>query len=345
MSNSQTIAMPLNDPGTGLDSIFAEMRRQVEDSRHSFDEAGEVAARVAASLRRTGRLVLLGMGGSHAVNRVAEPLYREAGIDATALPISELIRTPITSGHRTVLVTSQSGESGEVLAYLRLSAANEERFGLTLDAGSTLARSVPSLIGHGGAERAFAATRSLYVSLALHARILHELGVRQDNALGATSRPVSGDIGAVADALASAGAAIFSGRGAMQGIAEAAALGLLELARVPSFALEGGQLRHGPLEALGPAIGVVFIRAAGAADSTPHLARICAEAGSPTVLVDASGLPPPAGIRRLAAPPCSGMDAALTLLPTLQALIIAIAQRRVVDVGAPLRSTKVTVET
>ena len=52
-----------------LDAIFAEMRRQVEDSRRSFDAAGEIALQIAASLRRTGRLVLLGMGGSHSVNR------------------------------------------------------------------------------------------------------------------------------------------------------------------------------------------------------------------------------------------------------------------------------------
>ncbi len=48
----------------------------------------------------------------------------------------------------------------------------------------------------------------------------------------------------------------------MQGVAEAVALGILELARMPSFALEGGQLRHGPVEALGPRLGVVFVRQA-----------------------------------------------------------------------------------
>jgi fructoselysine-6-P-deglycase FrlB-like protein len=330
---------------SALVAIHAEMARQAQDARASFLRNANPAGAAAASLRRTRRALLLGMGGSHAVNRVAEALYREAGIDATAHPVSEMLSAPIPLRSGTVLLTSQSGESGEIVRHLALHTAAKERFGLTLDAASTLARSVPSLIGYGGPERAFAATRSLYVSLALHARILHELGVRQDDALAATSRPASGDIGAVADALASAGAVILSGRGVMQGLAEAAALGLLELARMPSFALDGGQLRHGPLEALGPAIGVVFIRAAGAADSTPDLARICVEAGSPTVLVDASGLPPPAGVDTLAAPPCSGMGAALTLLPTLQALIIAIAQRRVVDVGAPLRSTKVTVET
>ena len=346
MSNSPIIPMADDPPPTSaLRAIYVEMERQGHDACESFARNAAAAGEVAASLRRTGRLLLLGMGGSHAVNRVAEALYREAGIDATAHPVSEMLSAPIPLRGATILFTSQSGESGEIVRYLALHPAAEERFGLTLDAGSTLARSVPSLIGYGGPERAFAATRSLYVSLALHARILHELGVRQDDALAAASRSASGDIDAVADALASADAVIFSGRGAMQGLAEAAALGLLELARMPSFALEGGQLRHGPLEALGPAISVVFIRAAGAADSTLDLARICVEAGSPTVLVDASGLPPPAGIRTLAAPPCSGMKAALTLLPTLQALIIGLAQRRVVDVGAPHRSTKVTVET
>ena len=322
------------------------MDRQSSDARESFAGAGEVAVRLAASARRTGRLILLGMGGSHAVNRVAEACYRDAGIDATALPASEMLHAPIPGRGRTVLITSQSGESGEVVAYLATDAAGEERFGMTLSPDSALARGVPCLIGHGGMEHAFAATRSLYLSLALHARVLHELGVSQDGAFQSAQHGATGAIDAAVSKLASVQAVIFSGRGAMQGIAEAAALCLLELARMPAFALEGGQLRHGPPEALGPGIGVVIIRQAGAgSDSGASLAKLCSEAGSPVVMFDLSGDPPPPEAVTISLPRASGMAAALAVLPPIQRFGIEIARRRIADIGAPVRSTKVTRET
>ena len=48
---------------------------------------------------------------------------------------------------------------------------------------------------------------------------------------------------------------VLSGRGMLHGVAEAAALNLMELARVPVLAQEGGQLRHGPMEILGRRLG------------------------------------------------------------------------------------------
>ena len=132
----------------------------------------------------------------------------------------------------------------------------------------------------------------------------------------------------------------------MQGIAEAAALCLLELARMPAFALEGGQLRHGPPEALGPGIGVVLIRQAGAgSDSSAALAKLCSEAGSPVVVFDLSGDPPSRDAVTIPLSRASGMAAALAVLPPIQQFGIEIARRRVADVGAPVRSTKVTRET
>jgi len=77
--------------GAGLRAIAQEMQRQRSDARRSFDASGAVASLLAGGLRAGSRLVLAGMGGSHAVNRVAEPLYRRAGIDAAAHPLSELI--------------------------------------------------------------------------------------------------------------------------------------------------------------------------------------------------------------------------------------------------------------
>jgi fructoselysine-6-P-deglycase FrlB-like protein len=323
------------------------MSRQAEDARQSFARNGEVAGKIATAVRQSGRLILLGMGGSHAVNRTAEVLYRKAGIDATAVVVSEALHAPIpTRGATPVLLTSQSGESGEIVAYLQRDTGGETRFGLTLNPDGALARSLPSLVGHGGIEQAFAATRSLYVSLALHARVLHEFGLPHDRIIETATKREAVPFEAATETLSAVDAVVFSGRAEMQGVAEAAALGMMELGRLPSFAMEGGQLRHGPVEALGPKLGIVFIRqASSGADTTPSLAKVCVDGGSPTIVFDLSGQAPVPGALTVAFAKCSGMEAALTVLPTLQRFIFEVARRRVGNVGEPVRSSKVTRET
>jgi len=101
----------------GLVAIDREMARQHEDALASFESNRETAAKVAASIRKNGRLVLLGMGASHAVARAVEPLYRAHGVDAIALPLSEQLGQPLPLAGKTVIVTSQSGESAEVLRW------------------------------------------------------------------------------------------------------------------------------------------------------------------------------------------------------------------------------------
>ena len=124
---------------SGLVAIDREMARQHADAIASFQDNAVMATKIAASMRRTGRLLLLGMGGSHAVGRAVEPLYRAHGIDAIALPLSEQLGQPLPLAGRTVLVTSQSGESAEVVRWFSEAGTDAETFGLTLKNASFLA--------------------------------------------------------------------------------------------------------------------------------------------------------------------------------------------------------------
>ena len=260
----------MNKPA-GLIAIEKEMARQNADAIASFEAAAPLAVTIAQSLRKTGRLLLLGMGGSHAVGRAVEPLYRSLGIDAVALPLSEQLGQPLPLVGKTILVTSQSGESAEVLRWFAEAGVRADTFGLTLEGGSTLARTVPSLVGAGGTENAFAATRSLTVSFALHLAVLSALGEDPAEALAILNAESKPDVDAAVAALSDVSAVVTSGR-RMQGVAEAIALGLTELSRIPCFSLEGGQLRHGPMEMLGPKVGVVLFRAKDATSElvAPH---------------------------------------------------------------------------
>lgn len=326
----------------GLAAIDREMARQHADAVASYEANTEMAAKAAASLKRTGKLLLLGMGGSHAVNRAVEPLYRAAGIDAIALPLSEQLGQPLSLEGRTIFVTSQSGESAEVLRWFDETGGNDDTFGLTLESSSFLARTAPSLVGAGGTELAFAATRSLTVSFALHLAVFAALGQNPESALAVLRAPRTLDIKPALSALADVATVVTSGR-RLQGVAEALALGLTELSRRPCFSLEGGQLRHGPMEMLGPSIGVVLFRGN---DPTAGLVTVMAasavEAGAPVIVFDGSEEDAVPGCVTLRFQPETGLAAIFQMLPVAQTLMIAFADARVENAGTPVRSTKIT---
>ncbi|MBZ9766240.1 SIS domain-containing protein [Mesorhizobium sp. CA6] len=327
---------------TGLLAIDREMARQHEDALASFASNQEVAAEIAASINKNGRLLLLGMGASHAVARAVEPLYRAHGIDAIALPLSEQLGQPLPLAGKTVIVTSQSGESAEVLRWFAETGDRTETFGLTLEAGSFLGRTVPCLVGAGGSELAFAATRSLTVTFALHLAILTALGDDPAGALAGLKAPQTVEIDAALAALRMVTTIVTSGR-KLQGVAEALALGFTELSRLPCFSLEGGQLRHGPMEMLGPSIGVVLFRGNDpTADLVTAMATSVVETGAPLIVFDASGKPPVAGAVTLRFKPASGLAAIFAMLPVAQSLMIAFADSRVENAGTPVRTTKIT---
>jgi fructoselysine-6-P-deglycase FrlB-like protein len=326
----------------GLLAIDREMVRQHADALASYADNAEMAARVAASLTATKKLLLLGMGGSHAVSRAVEPLYRALGIEAIAVPLSEQLGQPLPIEDRTVIVTSQSGESAEVLRWFSETGGTQETFGLTLEAGSSLAKATPSLVGAGGTELAFAATRSLTVSFGLHLSILTALGTDPAAALAALQAPEAQDVETALSAFSNVTTIVTSGR-RLQGLAEALALGLTELSRLPCFSLEGGQLRHGPMEMLGPKIGVVLFRGQ---DATAGLVTVMAvsvvEAGAPVVVFDASGEDPVAGTTTIRFKPASDLAAIFAMLPVAQRLMIAFAAGRADDAGTPVRAKKIT---
>lgn len=326
----------------GLVAIDREMACQFSDALVSFEDNREQAEKIAESLRKTGNLLLLGMGGSHAVGRAVEPLYRAHNIDAVAIPLSEQLGAALPIEGKTVLVTSQSGESAEVVRWFAEKKGQADIFGLTLDAGSFLASKVDCLVGHGGGELAFAATRSLTISFALHLAILAALGDDPQAALDVLKSSESVAIDTALDCIADVDTIVTSGR-TLQGVAEAIALGFTELSRVPSYSLEGGQLRHGPMEMLSPKVGVVLFKADDAtAPLVTAMAQSVVEAGAKLVVFDASGEPSVPGAVTISLPAARGLAAIFEILPAAQRLMMAFADKRVENAGTPVRSSKIT---
>jgi fructoselysine-6-P-deglycase FrlB-like protein len=286
---------------------------------------------------------MLGMGASHYANRICEPLYRALEIDAVAVPLSEAIYSPFANQDRVTLLVSQSGASGKVSKYLELFSSRQRQFGLTLEAQSSLAKGLPSLVAHGGTERGFAATRSLLLTLMLHASILEALGSNDD--LRSTFQSPIPNIDAALETVRASRTLIYSGRTHLQGLAEVCALHTAELARVPALALEGGLFKHGPLELLEPSFGVVFLRAAGpTASLTESLVQTCLRAGITPIVFDASGEPELSSTVTIPIAHHHGLSSAIATMLPLQKFVIGFAQQRIEDVAEPRFSSKVTAE-
>ena len=158
--------------------------------------------------------------------------------------------------------------------------------------------------------------------------------------------PVEPQVDAALAALADKTTIIISGRGVFRGVAEAASLMLMELARMPALGFETGQFRHGPMELLSPDAGVVLLCGEDADRAAARgLAETALAAGAGAVIFDCSGEAPLEAATTIALPPRRDLGAVLTMLPSLQRLIIAIAARKVDRVGEPIHSTKITRET
>lgn len=330
----------------GLVQLQTEIDHQFGDALATYQKLTRRAEIAAMMIQERGRLLLLGMGGSHWINRLVEPCYRAAGFDATAHVLSEYTRSPLRLEDPIVIMTSQSGASGEVVHYFEREVRHRAIIGLTLDATSVLARKTACLVGYGGVEKAYAATRSLLVTMAMHAAILKGLGAEERTFADALRNPdVLDDIPETLEAvelMRKGRGAVFVSRGILQGVAEAAALSLMELARIPVLALEGGQFRHGPFEIVGAHMCVVFVRGQGVENTIDHLAVECVDAGATPIVIDLSGQTPIKGCVTIPLIASSGLEAAARALTALQKIVVLAADEMVENVGVPLRSSKVT---
>lgn len=334
----------------GLAVLRAEMAVQNRDALRSFEAARQDAAGIAHRIRACGRVTLLGMGASHWANRMVLAAYRRAGIVATAEILSEAMRQPLPGGGVT-LVASQSGGSGEVRAWFERFGAIPDQYGLTLDSGSFLAGAVPCLVAPVERERAFAATRSIMVTLALHAAILEELGdagladeIAALREVWRADAPLPRLPAEAVAALVECRALYLSSRVPLHAALEATALTFMELARTPALAPELGQLLHGPMETLSPGIALVLARPAGADQgAVTRVAETAHRLGLKPMVFDLSGATPVGGAVTIPLGFAQGLAAAATLLPAAQALAIEAAALRVGEgFGTPLRSSKVT---
>ena len=213
------------------------------------------------------RIILTGMGASLVATHPTWSSMVAEGRPAWWVSTAQLLGMPelVTPGSL-LWVTSQSGESGEVVALLAGTGGTRRPATLlatTNEPQSTLGQAADVVVGLHFGEEAAVSTKSYISTLAAHDRALSSLR-HQDDA-NAVER-----IGAVADELerflpdvtpiVSAGLAsartrfVFVATPSDLATAQIAALLLNEVAKFPAAAFLTGEFRHGPLEMAGPGL-------------------------------------------------------------------------------------------
>ena len=329
----------------GLEMIEAEMSRQDQDIEETLRTQREAVKALADSIRSTKNVLLLGMGASQLVNEVFALQLRKNAIDALAMTASEFIYDPVSTDGKTVILTSQSGESVETVKCIPL-LGGHPIFSVTLTGDSTIAKAGTPVICAGGGEQAYAGTRSVTLSLAALAAVCAELGqVSAPDILPAVQWQRD-DYSCMEQALwmlYNKRTIIATGRSIFAPVAHMFALGSQELSNRQTIYEETGTLRHGPMEAVDKDTVIVVFRQQGKlGELCRSFNQVSEKTGCSLIVFDASGLEPLNGAITIPCPEGNDIIAALGMMLSFQYLMIAYACGKNPRAGLPHFGGKVT---
>lgn len=210
---------------------------------------------------RFQQVLFAGMGSSHSCSQGAVILLNQAGVAARMESASQLLHYESGSiGSDVLLVlTSQSGESGEIVSLIQRLPADQMVVGITNDCNSTLGRRANICLPMQVEPELAVSTRTYLASLILSDMTACALlGQESVTALAGFSRAVDAleiflrdheeKQRRITDFLGHPSSFSYIGRGYSRATAESGALFTRETAKYPALAFDGGEFRHGPYE-------------------------------------------------------------------------------------------------
>ena len=241
----------------------------------------ELGCLSAARLRQVKRIIIVGCGTSyHAGLAGRNAIERWARIPADVEVASEFrYRDPIIERGTLVLGISQSGETADTLAAMRLARTHGATVIAVTNAPASQATrdSDGALFTRAGLEIGVAATKTFVAQVVL----LYELAIRLAAVTGSQPESILADlqwaldeipelidqviasadqpIRELAEGLARSSFFLYLGRLSGVPVALEGALKLKEISYVPTDAYAAGEMKHGPIALLGPDTPVVCV--------------------------------------------------------------------------------------
>ncbi|HEV7274673.1 MAG TPA: SIS domain-containing protein [Devosiaceae bacterium] len=314
------------------------------------DDIVEAAAPVWRRVGDYSRIILTGMGASHAALRPLWLSLVAQGRPAWLLDASELLASclPLVDASTLVVAASQSGRSAELVA---LAEAVAERGGkllaITNDAESPLARRSAATVDIRAGTESTVSTKTYVNTLAVGLILGRPAsGPAPDQVLRQAADGIEAylqdwqrHVTELHDAVGLPERLYFLARGTSLAAAECGALITKEAAKWPVEALSAAQFRHGPLELADPRLSVIILGGedAAARDLNRRLYRDLAGYGARTHWLDSGG---DGGALSLPAMP-TGTRPLAEIVP-LQLLTVAIAENAGLEPGVFRHLTKVT---
>ncbi|MBO0982671.1 SIS domain-containing protein [Rathayibacter sp. SD072] len=302
------------------------------------------------------RIVYTGMGSSHFAGIPSWRSLTAAGRASWAVDTGQLLDTlDLVTPDTLVVVTSQSGASGEVTALLERRGANFTPgavIGITADPESPLARAADATLLLRSGDEATVSTKSYLNTLVAHALLVAILTGEETDPIRSEAERLadvvsalidSTNIGSIASATLSADRPRVVAVGRRDDAATALFAGLItkESSKIAIEGHIGGQFRHGPFELAGPGL-TAFLYGATATDSDPSIARLAQDlvgVGSQVVLVGDLEID---GAITLSAASNSALESLVTGAVVAELLAVGLARENGVIPGAFAFGSKVT---
>lgn len=224
-----------------------------------YETYGPQMAQIAALHPR--QVLFTGMGSSHWCSQGAVITLNRAGIPARMESASEILHyewDAITSGTLLVL-TSQSGESGEIVDILKNLPREQTVIGITNNPDSSLGRRADICLQMRVAPELAVSTRTYLASLVLSDMVASAL-LRQDALAVIHGWKAAADVladflknhnrmqNAIMGLFGSPSSVCYIGRGFGRATAECGGLFTRETAKYPALSFDSGEFRHGPFE-------------------------------------------------------------------------------------------------
>src|ERR1700761_3325663 len=319
------------------------------EALRAFAHTDRIPALAALRASRYDRIVLTGMGSSH---DAALPTWRRLtrqGQAAWWVDTGQLLDTPeLITATTLLIVTSQSGSSGEVVSLLESGPRPATLVAVTNDETSPLAAAADLVIALHSGDEATVSTKSYLNSLAAHDLLAATLTGTAPGDVLAVAKVVE-EFGGAAGLAPLARELLAAGnpRLAYVGFGDYAATALYaglitkEGAKVAAEGYVGGEFRHGPLELAGAGLTAVLF-GADDPDTNPFLRRLGADliqAGS--AVIAAAGLDLPGAALQLRPPPGPLAQLAHGAV-VAQHLTVALARARGITPGVFAYGSKIT---